>query len=92
MQISSDTGKYKLKFKMNVSNQNKNDYFFCRRNPTPNNDPVEVKPIQNNVTNYVDITNNGFIPSVNPHAEFIQFWDQFLDKHKDLLGNCSQNL
>lgn len=51
----------------------------------PNGDPVDLKPVQNDVVNYVDITNNGFVAGVNPHANAIAFWDSFLKKHKNYL-------
>lgn len=59
------------------------EYIF--RNPIPSNDPIEAKPVTVDVVNYVDLTNNGFIVGTNPHAEYIQFWNDFLHKYKDIL-------
>ncbi|XP_031619767.1 esterase E4-like [Contarinia nasturtii] len=54
-------------------------------NPIPNNDPIEVKPVTVDAVNYVDLTNNGPIVGTNPHIKYIQFWDDFLHKYKDIL-------
>lgn len=55
------------------------------RNPIPNNNPIEVKPVTVDAVNYVDLTNNGPIAGVNPHATYIQFWNDFLHKYKSIL-------
>lgn len=55
------------------------------RNPIPNNDPIEVKPVTDSTVNYVDLTNKGPVAGTNPHAEYIQFWNEFLHKHRDIL-------
>lgn len=61
------------------------DFMFIFRNPIPNNDPIEVKPVTVNEINYVDLTNDGPVAGTNLHAEYIEFWDNFLHKHKDIL-------
>lgn len=35
---------------------------------------LDFKPVQNGEINFLDITNNGFIPGLNPNVEAIQFW------------------
>lgn len=60
-------------------------FIFIFRNPIPNNDPIEVKPVTVNAINYVDLTNDGPVAGTNPHAEYIEFWNDFLHKHKDIL-------
>lgn len=56
------------------------------RNPMPDNDPIEIKPvIETNNINFVDLTNDGPVAGQNPHAAYIQFWNEFLHKHKDAL-------
>lgn len=57
---------------------------FCR-NPIPNNDPIKLEPVTVDTVNYVDLTNNGPVAGKNPHAEHIQFWNEFLHKYKDYL-------
>lgn len=47
--------------------------------------PIELKPVSGNVVNYADITNNGFVVGVNPHAGAMSFWDNFLKKYKSAL-------
>lgn len=61
---------------------------FCLyyRDPAPNSEPTELKPIQGDVINYVDITNNGLFVDVNPHIESIQFWNELLSKHRETLN------
>lgn len=55
-------------------------------NPMPDNDPIEIKPVvETNNINFVDLTNDGPVAGQNPHAAYIQFWDEFLHKHKDTL-------
>lgn len=58
---------------------------FACSDPAPNSEPTELKPIQNDVVNYVDITNNGLFVDVNPHRESIQFWSELLSTHRELL-------
>lgn len=58
-------------------------YFLVTRNLNINS--TSFKPIENGVINSINITNNGFIAQENPHAESIQFWNEFIDKHKDIL-------
>lgn len=64
-------------------------FIFIFRNPIPNNDPIEVKPVTGNAINYVDLTNDGPVAGTNPHAEYIEFWNDFLHKHKDILQTAN---
>lgn len=43
---------------------------------------TRLRPVRPDEINYVDITNNGFVIGVNPHARYIEFWNEFLSKHK----------
>lgn len=61
------------------------------RNPTQNKDPVDLRPIQKDVVNYVDITNNGLVVGVNPESRTTAFWDGFFTKHKNFF-KISPNL
>lgn len=57
---------------------------FNYRNPTPNNEPITFKSIQNDLIHFVDITNDGLIPALGPHKKFTDFWADILaryDKH-----------
>lgn len=51
----------------------------------PNNDPIELKPVEKDVVNFVDLTNDGPVAGTNPHADYIRFWDQFLHKYRAIL-------
>lgn len=66
-----------------MSTNNNNFVFLYNRNLNVNS--TSFKPIENGVINSVDITNYGFIAKENPHAESIQFWNEFIEKHKDIL-------
>lgn len=54
------------------------------RNPTPSAVPVDLKPFNDNATNYVEISNNGLVLGVDPHGDSYRFWAQLLDKHRSL--------
>lgn len=43
-----------------------------------------MKPVTDD-TNFVDLTNNGPVAGKNPHARYIQFWNEFLHKYRDIL-------
>lgn len=63
-------------------------FFFAFSNPMPDNDPIEIKPVletNNTCIDFVDLTNNGPVAGQNPHAVYIEFWDEFLHKHNDIL-------
>jgi len=49
--------------------------------PTPNNDPIAFKPIQKDLINFVDITNEGLVPALGPHNKFMSFWKDILTRH-----------
>lgn len=51
----------------------------------PNNDPIVWKPVEKDVVNYVDLTNNGPVGGTDPHAKYIHFWDEFLHKYRNIL-------
>lgn len=51
------------------------------RDPTPDKSPVEFRPIENGVINYVNITNDGLISDIDPHGRAIYFWDEFFRKY-----------
>lgn len=44
-----------------------------------------MKPVTEDSVNYIDLTNNGPVAGRNPHAEYIEFWNEFLRKYKDIL-------
>lgn len=49
------------------------------RKPSVGN--VRLKPIKPDQINYMDMSNKGFVPSVNPHQKNIQFWDSLFNKY-----------
>ncbi|XP_037044089.1 esterase B1-like [Bradysia coprophila] len=57
--------------------------------PTPNNEPISFKPIQKNLINFVDITNEGLIPALGPHKKFVDFWTDIFSRYETHLVNSN---
>ena len=62
---------------------------FFIRNPTPNDEPIGVRPIEGDVVNYVEIQNDRLVAGVNPKQKSITFWDQFFVAHPEVLKHNS---
>lgn len=57
---------------------------FAFRNPMPNADAVLFRAANDNKTNpyhYLDITNDGVIPKINPNRKRIEFWNNIFEKY-----------
>ncbi|KAG4079456.1 hypothetical protein HA402_005153 [Bradysia odoriphaga] len=59
--------------------------FVKSGNPTPNDKPAAVRPIEGDVINYVRIEADRLVPGVSPRRESIQFWDEFFAKHPEVV-------
>ncbi|KAG4072767.1 hypothetical protein HA402_005244 [Bradysia odoriphaga] len=57
--------------------------------PTPNDEPISFKPIQKNLINFVDITNEGLIPALGPHKKFMDFWTDIFGRYETHLVNSN---
>lgn len=40
----------------------------------------KIPPVTEQTTNFVDLTNAGFVVGKDPHADSIRFWDNFFHK------------
>ncbi|XP_037042859.1 esterase E4-like isoform X1 [Bradysia coprophila] len=58
--------------------------FVKSGNPTPNDKPAAVRPIEGDVINYVRIEADRLVPGVSPRRQSIQFWDEFFAKHPEV--------
>ncbi|KAJ6641664.1 Esterase B1, partial [Pseudolycoriella hygida] len=50
-------------------------------NPTPNAEPIELKPLENDLVHFIDITNQGLIAALGPNKKFLDFWSDILGRH-----------
>lgn len=48
--------------------------YFCRH-PTPEKRPVDFKAVTKTVQNFLDITNAGLVPGIDPNKDNIAVWD-----------------
>jgi len=76
--LESDVGRMIKTFRDFVVN------FVKFGNPTPQMEPVNVKSIENNTINFVDVQNQGLVPGLHPHEKSILFWDDFFARHPEL--------
>jgi len=60
--------------------------------PTPNENPANFKPVQNNEINFLDINNEGLTPGLNPHRKSVQFWNDLYQKYQSLLKKNSNEV
>jgi hypothetical protein len=60
--------------------------YSTNRNPTPNDKPAAVRPVEGNMVNYVKIEADRLVPGVNLRRHSIQFWDEFFAKHPEVSG------
>lgn len=65
---------------------------YIGRNPTPNEEPIDFKPVQKNVINFVDITNNGLLSGVQPVAKRIEFWDNFYKQNENIFKEAAEKM
>lgn len=66
-----------------------NNCYFLISNPTPNQYPVDLKPMTKDHLSYLDITNAGSILGVNLRREFIQFWDDLYIKYEKIFADAN---
>lgn len=53
----------------------KRKLYYIFSTPIHNGEPIEgVKPIQNTIITFIDITNDGLLIDVNPKMKAVEFW------------------
>ncbi|KAJ6641686.1 Thimet oligopeptidase [Pseudolycoriella hygida] len=56
-------------------------------NPTPDDHPIEFKPVDKNFIHFVEITNEGLFPALRPRGKFMDFWTDLLGRYDSLVKN-----
>lgn len=56
-----------------------------KRNPTPNDHPIQVKSVDKDELNYFNIKNDGLELGQNPFSNRMKFWSGFYEKYENIL-------
>lgn len=67
-------------------------FFLFRRDPSASNRYFHLKPISKNEMPYVKFRNDGIEISYRSHADAFKFWDDTLEKYKDILYVTSDEI